>query len=192
MTQDSNTPHLSDEQAKSYVRKIVVAAVLVFAVLIAGVFYLVNIIKGDPVAPLAPPAANTNIAATAHTAAPDGLALANPRSAYDLPVTERDKDPELRLITGRVTAVVPRHDIMSNGSARQNLYARTEFTVPTLTMRSRYCRISRGERGNSFSARKNERVKSSNRKRSSLLSDSSTRMRPVANSSRPGRRLSFA
>ena len=128
--QNFQNNRLSDAQAKSYERKIVFAAMLVFAVLIAGVFYLVSLFKGDPVTPLTPPAANLTAAATAATAAPDGLTLAHPRSAYDLPVTQHEKNPKLHFATGRVTAIVPRHDIMSNGSARQNLYARTEFTVP--------------------------------------------------------------
>jgi len=33
-------------------------------------------------------------------------------------------------MTGNVTAIVPRQDSMSNGTVRQNLYARTEFFVP--------------------------------------------------------------
>lgn len=124
MAQNSNPSHLSAAQAKNYVRKIAFIAILIFAVLIAGVFYLVNIIK-EPAAPVPSP----TMTATATTTATDGLTLAKPRSAYDLPVTQRENNPALRMTIGSVTAVVPRHDIMSNGSARQNLYARTDFFV---------------------------------------------------------------
>lgn len=140
MVQDSHSSRLSDAAAKSYERKVAFATLLFFAAVITGGVFLVKSLIGDPVTPLSPdalqqaatqPAAvKKTDSASAPAAADDGLVLARPRNAYDLPVAPHDKDPKLRFITGRVTAIVPRHDIMSNGSARQNLYARTEFAVP--------------------------------------------------------------
>lgn len=129
MTEHSDLTPLSEQQAKNYVRKVVFVAVLFFAMLIAGGFYLFKIVDNhfDDTPPQVPTGPVKNFH---RPVAKDTLVVANPRNPYDLPVTQHEKNPKLRFITGNVTAVVPRHDIMSNGSARQNLYARTEFYVP--------------------------------------------------------------
>lgn len=131
MTQHSNLTPLSEQQAKAYVRKIAFVAVLFFALLGAGGFYIYKIVDNhfDDTPP--PQQIPTGLAKNFHKpAGKDPLVLANPRNPYDLPVAPHEKNPKLRFITGRVTAIAPRHDIMSNGSARKNLYARTEFYVP--------------------------------------------------------------
>lgn len=119
---DKTTPHLSAAEAKSYERKIALTALLFLAVIIIGSIYTAKLLFRPSPAP-----APMSVALPSSF---DGLTLANPRNAYDLPVTQHEKNPKLHFATGRVTSIVPRHDIMSNGSARQNLYARTEFTVP--------------------------------------------------------------
>jgi len=61
----------------------------------------------------------------------DPLLLAHPRNAYDLPVREEDApQSRLRLTDAEVKSLAPRRDKMSDGSVRQNLYARTEFYMP--------------------------------------------------------------
>jgi len=139
MTQDTDFTHLSERQAKNYVRKVAFAAVLFFAVLIAGGVYITKVVNkhfGDTPSPVK---ISQNIfrnpfakpqAVPSPTTSNSETVPANPRSAYDLPVSRYDKNPSLRFMTGNVTAIVPRQDSMSNGTVRQNLYARTEFFVP--------------------------------------------------------------
>lgn len=61
----------------------------------------------------------------------DPLVVAHPRNPYDLPVFEADAPHDsLRMTVGEVKKIAPRNDKMSDGSTRQNLYARTEFYQP--------------------------------------------------------------
>ena len=119
---DKKTPHLSAAEAKNYERKIALAALLFLAVIVVGSIYAAKLLFRPSPAP-----APVSVASPSSF---DGLTLADPRRPYDLPATERENNPALRVTMGSVTAIAPRHDIMSNGSARQNLYARTEFYVP--------------------------------------------------------------
>ena len=141
MTQNTSFTPLSEQQAKNYVRKVVFVAVLFCAVLIAGGFYAYKIVVNhfDDTPQQKIPAGiiknfhKPSVKDRQMQTQPykkDTLVVANPRNPYDLPVAPHENNPKLRFITGRVTAIAPRHDIMSNGSARKNLYARTEFHVP--------------------------------------------------------------
>jgi hypothetical protein len=59
--------------------------------------------------------------------APETLLIMNAHRPYDRPIGAYDADPKWRTVRGMVTAIVPRTDRMTDGSRRQNLYARTEF-----------------------------------------------------------------
>lgn len=60
-------------------------------------------------------------------AAEDPLRIMNAHLPYDRPIGVYDADPKWLTVRGRVTKIVPRSDRMTDGSRRENLYARTEF-----------------------------------------------------------------
>jgi len=138
MTQNADLTHLSEQQAKSYVRKIALIAVVVFVILIAGGIYITKVVNSHFDDTSSPTNVSQNIfsnpfakmqASPRPATTGDEVVVANPRNAYDLPVSRYEKNLRLRFMTGNITAIVPRQDRMSNGTVRQNLYARTEFLV---------------------------------------------------------------
>jgi hypothetical protein len=144
---DQATDYMPPEVAAAYVRKArIVAACIFLGILFGGVqLFDIGVSSWEPLPRETVSAPRDNKKTQQNTprenyapsfssageAAFDPLLPAHPRNAYDLPVYVADAPQEnLRITAGEVRAIAPRKDTMSDGSARKNLYARTEFYQP--------------------------------------------------------------